>query len=81
MKLAFCSTKGFQMIRTRMLMRATTAAAFAVAANLVLATVNDHAGGPPVGTVQPNGNACSELAGDPLDNAREADGTLYGYRV
>ncbi|MGO4812323.1 hypothetical protein AB4156_22445 [Cupriavidus sp. 2MCAB6] len=69
------------MIRTHMLRRAITAAAFAVAANLVLATVNDHAGGPAVGTVQPNGNACSELAGDPLDNAREADGTLYGYRV
>lgn len=69
------------MIRTRMLMRAITAAAFAAAANLALATVNDHAGRPPVGTVQPNGNACSELAGDPLDNAREADGTLYGYRV
>lgn len=69
------------MIRTRMLMPAITAAAFAAAASLPLATVNDHAGRPPVGTVQPNGNACSELAGDPLDNAREAGGTLYGYRV
>lgn len=69
------------MIHTRMLMRAITAAAFAAAANLALATVNDPAGRPPVGTVQPNGNACREFAGDPLDNAREADGTLYGYRV
>ena len=69
------------MIRTRMLIRAIAAAAFASAANLALATVNDHAARPPVGTVQPNGNACSELAGDPLDNAREAGGTLYGYRV
>jgi hypothetical protein len=69
------------MIRTRMLVLAIAAAAFATAANLALATVNDHAGGPSVGTVQPNGNARSELAGDPLDNAREAGGTLYGYRV
>lgn len=69
------------MIRTRMLILAIAAAAFAPAANFALATVNDHAGGPPVGTVQPNGNARSELAGDPLDNAREAGGTLYGYRV
>jgi len=69
------------MIRKRMLMQAITAAAFAAAASLPLATVDDHAGRPPAGTVQPNGNACSELAGDPLDNAREAGGTLYGYRV
>ncbi len=69
------------MFRTRMLRPATTAAAFAAAASLPLATVNDDAGRPPAGTVQPNGNACSELAGDPLDNAREAGGTLYGYRV
>ncbi|MGO4327133.1 hypothetical protein AB4Z48_26615 [Cupriavidus sp. 2TAF22] len=69
------------MIRTRMPMLAITVAAFAAAASVALATVNDHTGGPPAGTVQPNGNARSELAGDPLDNAREADGTLYGYRV
>jgi len=61
-------------------MPAMTAAAFAAAASLPLATVNDP-GRPPVGTVQPNGNAGSELAGNPLDNAREAGGTLYGYRV
>lgn len=75
------STKEFQMTPTRMLILANAAAAFAAAANLALATVNDHAGEPPVGTVHPNGNARSELAGDPLDNAREAGGTLYGYRV
>lgn len=69
------------MIRTRVLMPAITAAAFAAAASPPLATVNDQAGRSPAGTVQPNGNACSELAGDPLDNAREAGGTLYGYRV
>ncbi|MDW3682069.1 hypothetical protein RA280_09950 [Cupriavidus sp. CV2] len=69
------------MIRTRMLILAIAAAAFSAAANLALATVNDHPGAPPVGAVQPNDNAGSELAGDPLDNAREAGGTLYGYRV
>jgi hypothetical protein len=66
------------MIRTRTLTWVITAAA---AANLAMAMVNDHAGGPPAGTVQPNSNACDELAGDPLDNAREGGGTLYGYRV
>ncbi|KWR89939.1 hypothetical protein [Cupriavidus sp. IDO] len=69
------------MIRTRMLIPAIAAAAFAAAASLPLVTVNDYAGRLPVGTVQPNGNARSEIAGDPLDNAREAGGTLYGYRV
>ena len=69
------------MIRTRMLVLAVTTAAFASAVTRPLATVNIHAGRPPVCAVQPNGITPSELAGNPLDNAREADGTIYGYRV
>ncbi|RDK07937.1 hypothetical protein [Cupriavidus lacunae] len=68
------------MIRTRILMLAMTAATIA-AAILAVATANDQRRRPTVGTVQPEGNAYHDLAGDPLDNAREADGTLYGYRV
>lgn len=63
------------------LMRAMAAGPFTPAANLTLATANDHPGAPPVGAVQLNGNARSELAASSLDNAREGDGTLYGYRV
>ncbi|AQV97420.1 hypothetical protein BJN34_26515 [Cupriavidus necator] len=68
------------MIRTRILM-AIAATAFAAFANPILATVNDHPGTPPAGAVQPNDNASRQLAASSLDNAREGDGTLYGYRV
>ena len=46
-----------------------------------LATINHHARLPSVGAPRPNANSVSEIAGDPLDNAREGDGTIYGYRV
>jgi len=72
------------MIRARMLVAAITTVAFAalaVTVNHPLATVNHRTGEPSVGAPQPNVNSVSEIAGDPLDNAREGDGTIYGYRV
>lgn len=82
------------MIRTRMLVAAVTTVAFAnvaafanfanfatTAISRPLATINHHARLPSVGAPRPNANSVSEIAGDPLDNAREGDGTIYGYRV
>ena len=69
------------MIRTPMLVLALTTAAIAAVISRPLAAVNVRAGRPPVCAAQSNGITPSELAGDPLDNARAADGTIYGYRV
>ncbi|MBU66680.1 MAG: hypothetical protein CL858_14690 [Cupriavidus sp.] len=87
----FHATKEYQMIRTRMLVAAVTTVAFAnvaafanfatTAISRPLATINHHARLPSVGAPRPNANSVSEIAGDPLDNAREGDGTIYGYRV
>ncbi|RDK11363.1 hypothetical protein [Cupriavidus lacunae] len=68
------------MIRTHILM-AIAATVFVAVADPTLATVNDHPGTPPAGAAQPNDNASRQLAASSLDNAREGDGTLYGYRV
>ena len=62
-----------------MLIRAI--AAFAAVASLALAIVDGYPSSPPAGAVPPNESTSSQLAANSLDNAREGDGTLYGYRV
>lgn len=69
------------MIARRMLIRALAPSAVVDAAALVLAMVDGQLDAPPAGAVQPNETTSSQVAASSLDNAREGDGTLYGYRV
>ncbi len=71
------------MITTRMLVRTlvTGVAAAVVAFGIVMV---DRSGTLPAGTTHPDAPDAitgTQLAASSLDNAREGDGTLYGYRV